>query len=75
MNVRKQIGIFSLLIILSVSLFAEEMPTGYYNGIDGLKDATLKGTLRHCSRQNTPIEYGDDRCEVFDYTERDDKGY
>ena len=75
MNVRKQIGIFSLLIIFCLPLFAEEMPAGYYDAINGLKDATLKGTLKTCIRKHTPIDYGDDTWEVFYYSDRDDEGY
>lgn len=75
MNAHKQIGLFSLLIIFCLPLFAEEMPAGYYDAINGLKDATLKGTLRTCIRKHTPIEYGDDTWEVFYYSDRDDEGY
>ncbi len=77
MNVRKNIGIFSLLIIFCLPLFAEEMPTGYYNGIDGLKDAELKGAIRTCIRKHDSIPYGSGigkTWEVFYYSDRNEEG-
>ncbi len=71
----------TLLFILCLSsavAFAETMPSGYYNSIEGTQDAVLKGTLKSIIRKHTVIEYGSGTghtWEVFYYSDRDDSGY
>ncbi|MBO7457625.1 MAG: endonuclease [Paludibacteraceae bacterium] len=74
-----KIRLYSLILILcSASLLAEQMPEGYYNSINGLKDGELKGTLKTCIRKHTVIPYGNgsnSTWEVFYYSDQDENGY
>jgi len=69
-----------LTIICALTFFnilnAEERPDGYYDNIDGKKDADLKTTLGQCIRKHTAIPYGSGTgktWEVFYYSDRDPK--
>ena len=67
-----------LLCLLPLFLFAETMPAGYYDRIDGTHDAELKATLKTIIRKHTAIPYGKGKgCtwEVFYYADRDENGY
>ncbi len=50
--------LYSVLCLLSLSLCAEELPEGFYNSANGLKDCELKGTLKELIREHTVILYG-----------------
>lgn len=67
-----------LLSLLPLVALAETMPTGYYDRIDGTRDAELKATLKAIIRKHTVIPYGSGKgCtwEVFYYSDRDENGY
>lgn len=70
---------FSIICLLCCSFaFAEQMPAGYYDGIDGKQDSVLKGTLKNIIRSHTVIDYGSGKgktWEVFYYSDRDSNGY
>lgn len=70
-------NIFSILFLslLAITVMAEEMPKGYYDRLDGTKDAELKATLREIIRKHTVIPYGNDTWEVFYYSDQDENGY
>ena len=73
----KKTGLF-LLSLLPLLLFAETMPAGYYDRIDGTHDAELKTTLKTIIRKHTVIPYGSGKgrtWEVFYYADRDENGY
>lgn len=75
---KRKFFIVSLLIAASSFAIAEEMPEGYYDNINGKKDAELKGTLKSIIRKHTAIPYGSGKgntWEVFYYSDRDEKGY
>ncbi len=71
----------SLLILLSFCTLmaaAEDMPTGYYDRIEGTQDSILKGTLKSIIRNHTVIPYGNGSNStwyVFYYSDRNDEGY
>ena len=68
----------TLFCLLSMTVLAEEMPSGYYDAIEGLKDSVLKGTLKTCIRDHTAIPYGsgaNSTWGVFYYSDRDSDGY
>ena len=74
----KQLSSIILALFLAQMTFAEVMPAGYYDGIDGLKDATLKGTLKLRIRNHTVISYGsgtNSTWYVFYYSDQDENGY
>ncbi len=68
-----------LFILCPVLLFAEVMPEGYYNRIEGTQDSILKGTLKSIIRSHTAIPYGsggeNSTWGVFYYSDRDELGY
>lgn len=67
-----------ILCLSSAVAFAETMPSGYYNSIEGTQDAVLKGTLKSIIRNHTVVEYGSgtgNTWEVFYYSDKDDNGY
>ena len=66
--------LISLVLCISFAL-AEEMPTGYYDAVNGTKDGELKGTLKSIIRDHTAIPYGSSTWEVFYYSDRDENGY
>lgn len=75
---RSKLFIVSLLIAACSFVTAEEMPEGYYDNINGKKDAELKGTLKSIIRKHTVIPYGSGKgntWEVFYYSDRDENGY
>lgn len=75
-NFKFQIGLLSLVLSLwTVSVFAEDLPEGFYNSVNGLKDCELKGTLKELIRDHTVIPYGDGSWEVFYYADQDENGY
>ena len=75
-NFKFQIGLLSLVLSLwTVSIFAEDLPEGFYNSVNGLKDCELKGTLKELIRDHTVIPYGDGSWEVFYYADQDENGY
>ena len=68
----------AVLLLCSAVSFAEQMPAGYYDGIDGKQDSILKGTLKTIIRNHTVISYGsgtNSSWEVFYYADRDSNGY
>lgn len=70
----KKTTLFLLLCTISLGLYAEEMPVGYYNTINGLSDSQLKTALSAVIRPHTAIEYGsgtNHTWEVFYYSDRD----
>jgi len=75
---RKQL-LICILCFVSVACctltYAEEMPVGYYDAIDGKQDDVLKGTLKLCIREHTVIEYGTPTWEVFYYSDQNEEGY
>lgn len=72
---RKTLFILISLVLCASFALAEEMPEGYYNDINGLKDGELKGTLKSIIRDHTAISYGSSTWEVFYYSDRDENGY
>ena len=62
-------------VAISTLTYAEDMPAGYYDAINGTQDSILKGTLKQCIREHTVIEYGSPTWEVFYYSDRDSNGY
>jgi len=65
---------------LSAALFAlcacaEDLPEGFYDKINGLKDGQLKDTLKSLIRDHTAISYGSSTWNVFYYSDRDENGY
>ena len=75
-NFKFQIGLLSLVLSLwTVSVFAEDLPEGFYNSVNGLKDCELKGTLKELIRDHTVIPYGDGSWEVFYYADQNEEGY
>lgn len=46
------------VVLLSVSMMAEDIPAGYYETIDGTQDSVLKSTLSQLVRGGVRYEYG-----------------
>ena len=68
----------AVLCLLSANIFAEQMPSGYYDAINGTQDSILKGTLKTIIRNHTVIPYGsgtNSSWEVFYYSDRNEEGY
>lgn len=68
---------YLILILCSASLYAEQMPEGFFNGADGTKDAVLKDTLKNRIRNHTVIPYGNgsnSTWNVFYYSDQDEDG-
>ena len=65
----------ALFCLLSMTVLAEELPEGFYNSVDGLKDCELKGTLKELIRDHTVIPYGEGSWEVFYYADQNEEGY
>ena len=68
----------AVLCLLSANIFAEQMPSGYYDAINGKQDSILKGTLKTIIRPHTVIDYGSGANKtwgVFYYSDRDSNGY
>ena len=75
-NFKSQIGLLSFVLSLwAVNIFAEDLPEGFYNSVNGLKDCALKGTLKELIRNHTVIPYGEGSWEVFYYADQDENGY
>ena len=75
---RNRFFLLGLLVCACSFAFAEQMPDGYYNTIEGTKDGVLKGTLKSIIRKHTVIPYGDgsnSSWEVFYYADQDENGY
>ena len=72
---KKTLFILVSLVLCASFAIAEDMPEGYYNDINGLKDGELKGTLKSIIRDHTAISYGSSTWEVFYYSDRDENGY
>ena len=72
---RKTLFILISLVLCASFALAEEMPTGYYDAVNGTKDGELKGTLKSIIRDHTAISYGSSTWEVFYYSDRDENGY
>lgn len=67
-----------LVCLMAAALWAEDIPTGYYNSIEGKSDAQLKASIRSVIRPHTVIPYGSGTgktWEVFYYSDRDSAGY
>lgn len=74
---QKHYFIVCLVLLLAVRLGAEPIPAGYYDRVNGLKDAQLKGTLKSIIRPHTVIPYGSgvgNTWGVFYYSDRDENG-
>ncbi len=70
--------LFILLSLCTLMAAAEDMPTGYYDRIEGTQDSILKGTLKSIIRNHTVIPYGNGNnstWNVFYYSDRNDEGY
>ena len=70
----KKIALAFMAVAISLNLYAEDMPEGYYNSIDGKKDKALKSAISAAIRQHTAITYGTGTgktWEVFYYSDRD----
>ena len=70
--------LFSVALCLCMAAFAEQMPSTYYDGIDGKQDSILKGTLKTIIRDHTVIPYGsgtNSSWEVFYYADQNEEGY
>ncbi len=65
----------AVFALCSLSTFAEDLPEGFYNTANGLKDCELKGTLKELIRDHTVISYGEGSWEVFYYADQDENGY
>lgn len=68
----------SLLFCMFSFALAEDLTPGFYNSVNGKKDAALKAGLKSLIRNHTAIDYGsgkDHSWEVFYYSDRDDEGY
>ena len=65
----------AVFALCSLSTFAEDLPEGFYNSANGLKDCELKGTLKELIRDHTVISYGEGSWEVFYYADQDENGY
>ena len=65
----------AVFALCSLSTFAEDLPEGFYNSANGLKDCELKGTLKELIRNHTVIGYGEGSWEVFYYADQDENGY
>ena len=75
---RKSILICILCSVFCVLSFAEDLPDGFYNKINGLQDGQLKDTLKSLIRSHTAISYGagaNSTWGVFYYSDRDEEGY
>lgn len=71
MKTTKLIIIFLALPLLAL---AEQMPSGYYDDINGKQDSILKGTLKSIIREHTVLDYGsgsNSSWECFYYSDRD----
>jgi len=69
--------LFALLFVAQIG-FAEVLPDGFYNKINGLQDGQLKDTLKSLIRDHTAISYGSGTgktWEVFFYSDRNEEGY
>lgn len=69
---------FLWLFLLPLTIWAEEMPVGYYDDIEGKQDSVLKSTLSKIIRPHTAISYGsgaNSTWGVFYYSDQDDEGY
>ena len=70
--------LLALTCLMSLSIFAEEMPEGYYDRANGLKDAELKDSLKSIIRKHHSMDYGSgigSTWEVFFYSDRNEEGY
>ena len=65
----------AVFALCSLSTFAEDLPEGFYNPANGLKDCELKGTLKELIRNHTVIGYGEGSWQVFYYADQDENGY
>lgn len=63
------------LIWVAQLCWAETMPAGFYDGVDGLQDAQLKVALKGLIREHTAISYGEGSWTVFYYADQDENGY
>lgn len=74
----KQFFFCLIISFCSAVVMAETMPDGYYDRIEGTKDAELKTTLKSIIRKHTVVAYGSGKgatWEVFYYSDRDENGY
>lgn len=75
----KKIFFIISLFLVFFPLSAEQLPEGFYNSANGLKDAELKGTIKSLIRDHRAIPYGkgSDNCSwyVFYYADQDENGY
>ena len=67
-----------VLLFAAQAGFAEQMPAGFYDGVNGKQDAALKVALKDLIHDHTNIPYGSGigkTWEVFYYSDRDSNGY
>ena len=62
--------LFVLTLFFAVGLMAEAIPEGFYNGINGKKDAELKTTLSELVRCGDRYDRTDDASVMGKDTER-----
>lgn len=68
----------TLFCLLSMTVLAEELPEGFYNSVNGLKDCALKVALKNLIHDHSDISYGSGSghtWEVFYYSDQNDEGY
>ena len=76
MNVKKMLGKLALLamILLATPAIFAEIPSGYYNGINGLKDRYLKTRLHEIIKNHSTNSYSGLFAQCFKYTDVRDDG-
>lgn len=76
MNVKKMLGKLALLVMvmLTVPAVFAEIPSGYYSGINGLKDRYLKTRLYEIIKNHSTNSYSGLFSQCFKYTDQRDDG-
>lgn len=76
MNVKKMLGKLALLamIMLATPAIFAEIPSGYYDGINGLKDRYLKTRLHEIIKNHSTNSYSGLFSQCFKYTDVRDDG-
>ena len=76
---RKYLLSLSVAVFALCSLsFAEDMPDGYYDGVNGKQDGELKDAIKSAIRKHDSIPYGNGANStwgVFYYSDQDENGY
>lgn len=76
MNVKKMLGKLALLVMvmLTVPAVFAEIPSGYYSGINGLKDRYLKTRLYEIIKNHSTNSYSGLFSQCFKYTDQRSDG-